>query len=243
MKDWFVTWFNSPYYHLLYRNRNQREAELFIDSLVSHLQLPAGSRVLDLACGKGRHAVQLHKHGYEVVGLDLSEENIELTKQFEQEGLEFFVHDMRHLYWHEHFKAVFNLFTSFGYFHSAIDDQRTINSVADALEPGGWFVLDFFNAQKVIAELVNYEERTIDEVRFNILRSLKGRQIVKNIEVLDGETRLEFQEEVDALTLEDFENYCESAGLSVVQVFGDHDLRPFDVELSDRLIILAQKTR
>jgi SAM-dependent methyltransferase len=241
LKDWFITWFNSRYYHLLYRNRNQREAELFIDNLVAHLNLPKGSRVLDLACGKGRHAVQLHKHGYEVVGLDLSEESIDAAKQFEQEGLDFFVHDMRQLYWHEHFKAVFNLFTSFGYFHSVIDDQRTINSVADSLVPGGFFVLDFFNTEKVVRNLVDYEERTIDGVQFAISRSVKGRQILKNIIVTDGELTTEFQEEVDALTLEDLENYCETAGLSVVQVFGDYDLGPFDLEVSERTIIVAQK--
>jgi hypothetical protein len=122
-----------------------------------------------------------------------------------------------------------------------IDDQRTINSVADSLVPGGFFVLDFFNTEKVVRNLVDYEERTIDGVQFAISRSLKGRQILKNIIVTDGELTTEFQEEVDALTLEDLENYCETAGLSVVQVFGDYDLGPFDLEVSERTIIVAQK--
>jgi len=241
-KHWFLDWFNSPYYPILYKNRDREEARAFIARIMGHLALKKGSRVLDLACGRGRHAVELHGLGYEVVGIDISEDSIEDARKLETDGLEFYVHDMRNLYWSEHFDAVVNLFTSFGYFHSKEDDQRTMNAVADVLKPGGYFVLDFFNVNKVMAEMVNAEEKSIDGVRFIIDRQLRGTVIEKSIQVIDGETGLLFKEEVDALTLTNFQGYLEQAGLQLEAVFGDYVLGPFDEQNSDRLILVARKT-
>ncbi|MCF8258953.1 MAG: methyltransferase domain-containing protein [Flavobacteriales bacterium] len=241
--NWFREWFNSPYYHVLYRHRDQDEARGFVQRIMAHLDVPAGGRVLDLACGAGRHSVELHRLGYEVVGLDLSEESIEEARRSETEGLEFFVHDMRSLYWADHFDAVLNLFTSFGYFHSREDDQRTISSVRDALRPGGVFVLDFLNVRKVVSQMVGDEELEREGLRFVISRRLRGSVIEKDIRVVDGETELDFKEEVDALTLADFESYYEEAGMEIIGLFGSYDLAPYDEADSDRLIMVAQKTK
>ena len=241
MEDWFTTWFNSHYYHILYKDRNLEEAAKFTDNLVSHLGLPPRSKVLDLACGKGRHSLQLHKAGYDVVGVDLSEESIEEAKIHEKDGLEFFVHDMRHLYWTEYFDLVVNLFTSFGYFHNADDDQKTISSVADALKPNGIFVLDFMNAVKVIDNLVESEEKAIEGVQFKLKREVEGGIIRKRIHLIDGELEQNYEEQVDALKLEDFQKYFEHAGLELVSVFGDYELKPFNETESDRLILIGQK--
>lgn len=243
VQDWFATWFNSPYYHILYKNRDGEEAEKFIDKLVSYLSLEKGARALDLACGKGRHSLQLRNAGYEVVGIDLSEESIEEAKSFERDGLEFFVHDMRSLYWSEHFDLVANLFTSFGYFHDAEDDQKTISSVADSLKPGGVFVLDFLNAIKVQENLVDYEEKEIDGIRFELNRSVEDGIIKKRIHVIDGDVELDFEEQVDALMLEDFQRYFDETGLELEATFGNYDLEPFNQETLDRLIMIARKPR
>lgn len=241
MQDWFATWFNSPYYHTLYQDRDHSEAENFVDVLVSHLQLPKGSKVLDLACGKGRHSLHLFKHGFQVIGIDLSEESIAEARLNEQEGLEFFEHDMRSLYWTDYFDLVVNLFTSFGYFHSKTDDQQTISSIADSLKPNGLFVLDFMNSVKVIGNLITYEEKTIDDIRFEITRGVEKGVIVKRIHVVDGEVELDFEEQVDALKLSDFESYFTAAGLELLSTFGDYHLNPFEPEISDRLILVAKK--
>ncbi|MCF8464907.1 MAG: methyltransferase domain-containing protein [Flavobacteriales bacterium] len=241
VQDWFATWFNSPYYHTLYKDRNLQEAEVFVDALVSHLDLPHGARALDLACGKGRHSLHLKKKGFEVIGLDLSGESIAEAKLNEQDGLEFFEHDMRSLYWHEYFDLVVNLFTSFGYFHNKEDDQQTIASVADALKANGLFVLDFMNATKVKANLVAFEEKTIDNIRFEITRAVENGVIIKRIQVIDGDVELDFEEQVDALELSDFETYLSTAGLELVSTFGNYNLAPFDAESSDRLILVAKK--
>ena len=218
-----------------------KEAEAFIDTLMDYLNLPRGARALDLACGKGRHSLHLHQKGFEVIGVDLSEESIEAAKLNEEDGLEFFVNDMRNLFWQEHFQLVVNLFTSFGYFHNKEDDQKTISSVANALKPEGIFVLDFLNATKVKANLLAFEEKTIDNVRFEITRSIEKDIIVKRIHIIDEDVELDFEERVDALELSDFESYISTAGLELIGTFGDYNMNPFNSESSDRLILIAKK--
>ncbi|MDP6909242.1 MAG: class I SAM-dependent methyltransferase [Flavobacteriales bacterium] len=241
LENWFITWFNSPYYHILYKNRDVLEAESFVNRLISRLNLPKGSRVLDLACGKGRHSLQFKKNGFDVIGIDLSDESIEEASLNQQDGLDFFVHDMRELYWSEYFNLVVNLFTSFGYFHNKEDDQKTISSVADALKPNGLFVIDYMNAVKVQDNLVDFEEKTIDNVRFEISREVNEGVIVKSIHLTDGSMELDFKEEVDALDLSDFADYLDNAGLKVIETYGSYELDAFDEQTSGRLIIIAQK--
>lgn len=241
MENWFQSWFDSPYYHLLYRHRDGNEAREFIVRLSDAIGVPRAGTVLDLACGKGRHSLELHRLGFDVVGIDLSTTSIEEARRFECEGLEFFLHDMRNLFWKEHFDAVFNLFTSFGYFHSVQDDQRTINGVADALRPKGLFVLDFLNVEKVIGNLVSEELQVIDGVSFHVTRGLVSDMIEKRITVVDGDIELLFTEQVDTLTLNSFTTYFENAGLELTDVFGSYALEPFDVTTSDRLIMVARK--
>ena len=74
--SWFANWFDSPYYHTLYKNRDEKEAQVFIDNLVQHLQSPKGSTLIDIACGKGRHATYFNSLGLDVVGVDLSPNSI-----------------------------------------------------------------------------------------------------------------------------------------------------------------------
>ena len=93
VKEWFETWFDSPYYHILYKDRDDKEAELFLDKLIAFLSPVPDSRILDVACGKGRHSIYLNKKGYKVTGYDLSEESISYDKQFENDRLEFYLHD------------------------------------------------------------------------------------------------------------------------------------------------------
>ncbi len=241
MQEWFTEWFNTPYYHLLYKDRDLAEAQAFIDRLIDHIDLPHGSKVLDLACGKGRHSLQLSNKGFQVIGIDLSKESIAEAELNSKDGLDFFVHDMRELYWTEHFDLVVNLFTSFGYFHNEDDDQKTISSVADALKPNGIFVIDFMNAIKVKNNLVSSEEKTLEGIRFQISRELNDGMIVKKIHVIDGDVELDFREEVDALEYSDLVRYFAVAGLELVDTFGNYELGPFYEETSDRLILIAKK--
>jgi SAM-dependent methyltransferase len=115
IENWYTSWFDSPYYHILYKNRDDKEAGLFMKNLTSFLNLSTSSKILDLACGKGRHSKYLNQLGYHVTGIDLSPQSIVYAKQFENDKLFFEEHDMS-LTYPQKFDAVFNLFTSFGYF-------------------------------------------------------------------------------------------------------------------------------
>ena len=114
--EWFDTWFSSPYYHILYKNRDFKEAKDFLDNLSVFLNLKPTDHILDLACGRGRHAIYLNKKGFNVVGVDLSEENISEARKFENEKLQFFTHDMIYVFKKNSFDYIFNFFHKFWIF-------------------------------------------------------------------------------------------------------------------------------
>lgn len=243
-KAWFATWFNSHYYHTLYQHRNHEEAELFIRNLLQYLQAPQKSIMLDLACGKGRHAHFLNQQGYQVVGLDLAPESIALAQQaFSNEQLHFDVHDMRNLYKANYFDYIFNFFTSFGYFKNTADNSRTLHAIHQGLKKEGYLVIDFMNAQKVIANLVPAETKTLDNINFEITRAVEDGIIVKRIAVNDAalDAPLHFEERVQALQRSDFEQLLAANGFAIKQLWGNYQLQNFNAATSDRLIIFAQK--
>lgn len=239
--DWFTSWFDSPYYHILYKNRDLEEAERFIDQLTSHLSLPPGARIIDIPCGKGRHCLYLNKKGFFVSGADLSRESIHYAQQFSNPTLNFFIHDMRKEFAENEFDAVLNIFTSFGYFDDPEDNQRCVDAFAKALKPGGRLVIDFMNIRKVLNELIPEETKTVEGIHFNIRKQLLNKRIIKDISFSDQGKDFHFQEKVSALYKEDFLKYLNFAGLKIRTIFGDYQLNPFDSELSDRLILIAEK--
>jgi ubiquinone/menaquinone biosynthesis C-methylase UbiE len=239
--SWFAHWFDSPYYHTLYKNRDEKEAQVFIDNLIDYLQIPKGSKLIDIACGKGRHAKYFNKKGMDVVGVDLSQNSINTAKKDENKNLQFSVHDMRENYQENAFDVVTNLFTSFGYFENNKDEQKAINAMANNLKKEGMLIIDFMNAKKVIANLVLNEQKTIDGIQFNIKRELENGYILKNILITEGEEEQQFQEKVKAITLADYSEFITNAGLKIIDIFGNYTLDNFDEEISDRLILICNK--
>lgn len=236
-ENWFVSWFDTPYYHTLYKDRDEKEAQLFMDTIVHYLNLPEQAKILDLACGKGRHAIYLNQLGYDVTGADLSENSISFAKASENQTLHFQVHDMR-IPFEEKFDAVFNLFTSFGYFENEADNSITLKAMKDSLNEYGFAVIDFMNVPHVLANLVPEETKTIEQIDFHIKRYLEEGYIVKEIIFEDQGEQFHFTEKVRALTLQDFEKMMEDAGLYLLDIFGDYKLRKFHKTESERLIMI-----
>ncbi len=239
--EWFKNWFDSPYYHLLYRHRNLEEAAFFIDNLLRILKPPKGSRILDLACGKGRHSYYLSQKGYDVTGVDLSENSIKSASKIESNHLRFFRMDMRKLTFSNEFDIVMNLFTSFGYFDNKNENLTVLHGVNRALVNGGTFIIDFLNAWKVIHTLVPEEKKTVDGVRFCINRSFEDGMIIKMIDIDDHGKKLHFEERVQAITPDEFDKMLQQTGFEVTHRFGNYDMQPFEHEIADRLIIFAKK--
>lgn len=238
-KEWFADWFDTSYYHLLYQNRDEMEAERFIQNLMKLLNLPEGSNLLDLACGKGRHAKYLSEFGHDVLGVDLSPNSISQANIWANARLRFQTHDMREILENEQFDVVFNLFTSFGYFDHESENKRVCNSIAEMLKPGAKVLIDFMNASKVIRNLVPSETKELDGVTFQISRNYDGKHIYKHIDLIDNGHESRFMERVQALKLADFQMLLEDK-FEIVDTFGSYDLTPFNEENSDRLILLAQ---
>lgn len=236
-QHWYASWFDSPFYHILYKDRDDTEAQHFMDNLTNYLNIPKHGEILDLACGKGRHSIYLNSLEYHVTGVDLSENSIEYAKRFENKTLNFEVHDMCQPY-KKQFDAVFNLFTSFGYFENEEDNLSTIKAIRADLNESGFGVIDFLNSTQVINNLVNENIKTVEGIDFHQKRSVIDGYIVKDISfTADGED-YKFQERVKALTLEDFETLFEKAGVYLLDVFGDYKLKRFDPKTSERLVMI-----
>ncbi|HMT29539.1 MAG TPA: class I SAM-dependent methyltransferase, partial [Bacteroidia bacterium] len=205
--SWFESWFDSPYYHILYQHRDEQEAEAFLDNLLDYLKPDNHSSMLDLGCGKGRHAVYLNEKGYEVTGIDLSEQSIRYCMQFENDKLSFFVHDMRKLFRVNDFDFVFNLFTSFGFFEKESENIAAIKNACLTLKKGGTIVIDYLNSQFVEDHLVKNDIAVFNGITFNITRELQDGYFLKKISFQDKGNNYNFTEKVAALKVSDFEKY------------------------------------
>ncbi|MBE0391289.1 bifunctional 2-polyprenyl-6-hydroxyphenol methylase/3-demethylubiquinol 3-O-methyltransferase UbiG [Flavobacterium sp. PL002] len=236
-ETWFSSWFDTPYYHILYKDRNYREAQVFMDNLTHYLNLPEKAKVLDLACGKGRHSIYLNQLGFNVLGADLSENSIEQASINTNDSLHFEVHDMREPF-EEKYDAIFNLFTSFGYFENDEDNLTTLKAIKESLSEYGFAVIDFMNVTQVINTLVPEETKTVDGIDFHLKRYLKEGHIYKEIDFEDQGRKFHYTEKVRALTLTDFEELMEEAGIFLLDIFGDYKLKKFHKIESERLIMI-----
>ena len=242
MQDtWFKDWFNSPYYHKLYAHRDTNEAANFIDKLITHLQPKMGAKMLDVACGKGRHSMQLAANGFDVTGIDLSKESITFALENESENLHFYEHDMRLPFWINYFDIAFNFFTSFGYFKTHREHDNAIRTIATSLKPGGIFVMDFLNVRFSAHNSVAESTQTIGPSNYHISKWYDDTHFYKKIIVEDVALAkpLQYTEKVSKFTLQDFEKMFAKQGLKIREVFGDYDFNAYDPETSQRLVMIA----
>ena len=242
---WFKDWFNSSYNHQLYFNRDEKEAAAFIDKLIEFLQPLPASVMLDVACGKGRHAVHLAEKGFDVTGIDISEDSIKEALLQEKDNLHFYLHDMRLPFRINYYHYAFNFFTSFGYFNSRREHDNAIRTIAQAIKPGGWFVMDYLNVHYAEDHLVHQFDKEIDGVNYFITKWFDETHFYKKIQVEDEalETPLIYTEKVAKFSLGDFTEMFAYQGLQIQDVFGDYNFGGYDVRKSPRLIMIARKGR
>jgi SAM-dependent methyltransferase len=242
-KEWYKAWFSSPFYHKLYFGRDENEAQKFILKLLEYLKPPANSRILDVACGRGRHSKFLAMQGFDVTGIDLSFDSIEYAKQFEKENLHFYQHDMRLPMWSNYFDYAFNFFTSFGYFATRREHDNAIGTIAKSLKPGGVALFDYLNVHYVEERLVHDEIKMVGDTKYEIHRWMDEDHFYKRISVRDALLDLpkEFCEKVAKLILGDFTDMLSFQNLQVVEVFGDYELNDYDVKKTPRMIVVARK--
>lgn len=238
--QWFENWFDTPYYKMLYQHRNEEEAQIFIHHLFQKIPLQKDFWILDLACGRGRHAKFIHQLGYQVYGIDLSYESIREAQKFQNDQLIFEVQDMRNFSLPIDFQLILSLFTSFGYFEELNDNLKVLHQVYKHLQINGFFVLDFFNVDWVIHHMVPSETKIIDHIEFNIHKYIENQRIIKEIIIHDKNNVYHFCEKVHLFKLEDLIRMLQSVGLQVISYWGDYSLNAFTQE-SPRCILLTQK--
>ena len=237
--EWYLDWFNSPFYHQLYRERDYSEATYFMNNLISKLQIDKNSSILDLACGRGRYSLYLSNIGHKVTGIDISKKNISEAKKNESDKLNYLLHDMRQPL-NEIFDLILNLFTSFGYYQNNKDNISVIKSIKYNLNSEGKAVIDFLNINYVLNNLIKYEEKVFDKTKFIIKRYLENDLLVKDITIESNNKAYKFQEKVKAYGIVDFLTMFKECDLELKEKFGDYNLNTFNKNSSPRLIMVVE---
>lgn len=242
-RPWYKDWFSSPFYHKLYFERDETEAEGFILRLIDHLKPAQGSFMLDVACGRGRHSRILAQKGFFVTGIDISFESIAFAKKSESRNLEFYQHDMRLPFRVNYFHYAFNFFTSFGYFRTRREHDDSIRTIAKGLKPNGIFVIDYLNVHFAEDNMVSNETKKINGTNYTIHRWHDETHFHKKITIDDPQILqpVSFTEKVSKFSFGDFNDMLSYQGLQVQEVFGDYQLGSYDVRTKPRMIIVARK--
>jgi SAM-dependent methyltransferase len=248
-REWPIAFFDDDYlriYRPMFTEENTRHEVEFIRTA---LDLPAQARVLDLACGIGRHAIGMASAGFRVTGVDFSERYLELAAQDAADhGVEvrWLKADMRTLEFEREFDGAYSYFTSFGYFSDA-ENERVIAHLARALVPGGRFLIDMTNRDWI---LTHPQQRTwnqrddgallMEEISLDLARS----RVISRQTLIEPEGGARVTKEFDlrAYTCAELTALLARHGLDVKAVWGGPDRSDYSTE-SRRLIMLAEKAR
>lgn len=241
--DWWRSWF-GPRYVAVYDAYLAERTPGEVDRLEALLRIRPPLRVLDLPCGQGRHSIELARRGYTVTGVDLTPYLLDLARERAQAAgvaVDWRLGDMREPIAGQRFDLVLNLFTSFGYFADEADDRRIALAAAAMLEPGGRFVVEVINGERVMA---NFEEREwfpIGEIvvmeRRSLDRSTRRMIVQRTVEV--GGTSEVDTHVVRLYGAHDLASVLLGAGFDEVELFGDWSGAPA-TERSLRVIGVAR---
>lgn len=236
MTEWFEEWFGEEYLRL-YPHRNDEDADRLVQLIVTTIELDKGARVLDVACGAGRHARAFRDRRLVTVGLDLSRHL--LARARDVAAVPLVRADMRELPIRPRsVDLTVNLFTSFGYFDSDLDHLRALRQMLATIRPGGWFVLDYFNADWVKSTLVASEITELAGTPVRVERWLHdgGRFVMKTIVVPDGR---QFVERVRLYDRHELVGMVTAAGGRTKHQFGSYAGDP-PSDQAPRVILMVQ---
>lgn len=245
--SWFEEWFDSPLYEKIYSNRNKEEAALLANLIETIIPIEKYSNILDLGCGRGRHSITLAQRGYQVTGLDLSEEAIHKARRLaENEGLanlQFFIGDMRDQLDYT-FDAVLNLFTTFGYFLDDSENIKVLFNVKNMIKNDGIFIQDFLNSSYIKKTLVPHETGRYENLYYEIERRIENGMVFKNIRFTgpDLTEPVEYNERVKLYNLTWFKEQLSNTGLKLQATYGEYDGRSYDEQESSRMIMVSKKS-
>jgi len=239
-ENWFVDWFNSPFYHDLYRHRDHSEAVRWMHKILEIVPLQKEQAILDVCCGNGRHALCLEKLGYTVYGLDIGVDNIQKAKSNSQFPERWMATDAREMQYPLSFQLVTNLFTSFGYFNESNENKKLFLKMLDQVGERGFFIIDFLNAPKVARDLIPSEEVQGELAEYKISRDIQHRTILKNIDFEYNHHHFSFQEKVYLYEKSDFLEWINNTSFELIHHLGDYGAAEYQSD-SPRSIFVFQK--
>jgi SAM-dependent methyltransferase len=241
---WYVQGFGEHYLEL-YAHRNEREAALALGLLGKAGLEPGPGRILDLACGGGRHLAGLGRLGFRAVGLDLSEPLLREARGRLRPGLSLLRGDMRELPFRDgSLDGALSMFTSFGYFREDRDNWRMPEELARVLVPGGWFLFDFLNRRVVERGLTKSSQRESERWTALEERRIDEGRVVKQVEIRPkdgGAEPFRYEESVRLFSPEELTAGLEQRGFRQEACWGDYRGAEFDVESSPRFIQLLRR--
>ena len=239
--NWYENWFGNEYL-TLYAHRDEQEAKKLIELVSANIDLSSDALIIDLCCGQGRHARILAELGYNVVGIDLSRTLLEAAKykSANSDKARFVQADMRQLPFRDSFDLLLNLFTSFGYFDSDVENQSVFHQFKQVLKDNGWFVFDYMNDKHVRDNLVRSQREEIGNIMIELERYISDERVEKKIIMHQNGKKSIFYESVKMYHPEKIQAMMKQAGLSVHKVMGDYDGSPF-LPYSPRLLIIGSK--
>jgi len=246
-KAWYESCFGKEYFDI-YGDAFPAERTIAqVDGIVSLINLGAGSRILDLACGHGRYSILLSKRGFDVTGYGLSEVFLDRARaDAEAQGasVRWIEGDMRELPFEGEFDAVTNVFTSFGYFDHPEDDMKTLRRIRRALRPGGRFLLETIHRDGLPARFqpVSAEKTSKGMIVFHERAWDLARDVIDDKVTLirsDG-SRIGYTTAVRLRSLNGFLALVRTSGLQPEGWYGGLDGRALDLS-SSRMVLISQR--
>lgn len=241
LDSWYKKSFGYDYL-TVYKHRDFQGAREEVKRMMEWLDLPQGSHILDLCCGMGRHSLALVDYGYKVTGVDLSEVLLQEARKADlRSQVQWVQGDMRQVPLKEHFAAVVNLFTSFGYFDEDQENKKVIDEMARLLKPGGKFIIDFLNPEYVKNHLVPYSERQEGLMTIEERRSIEDGFVRKRITICEQDEKREYLEQVRLFSLQQFSTMFRQSGLNLDAVYGNYRGDLYEVGTSQRMIFVGHR--
>ena len=209
-------------------------------------QLKGEGYVLDLACGTGRHTIPLRNQGYTIVGLDASVNLLRIGRQRDDDAM-LVCGDIRFLPFKDAtFSAAISMDTSVGYLPTEKEDVESIAEARRVLRRDGALIVDVFNQLNLTTKYQDKAPAT-KNIEYQSFHLQQKRQLIGNGKLLcdtwticdkaDAETRV-FKHIVRLYDFKQLAGFLESAGFSVMRVFGDYKWQDFSAD-SPRLIVVA----
>jgi len=243
-KNWFQHWFASEDYLDVYRHRNDEDSERIIGLILSNIKINSSAKILDAACGAGRHSINFAEKGYKVHGFDLSETLLQIARKEAAEKnleIEFSTADKRFFKLDEKFDLIVSLFTSFGYFNSDEENFAFPRNAFHMLNENGYYVLDYLNKLYTEENLVEFSSKNVRGKEIIERRKITEGRVVKKIEIRKNGEKKEFLESVKLYSYKEIEENFRGIGYRVNKVFGNYFGGLFDPLKSERCIIIFTK--